>query len=48
MKSESVRPKVHSVNVSGAVRTVAFAGTEVITGFFTTALPGWHMRESSV
>jgi MOSC domain-containing protein YiiM len=40
MKSESVKPRVHSVNVSGALRTVAFAGTEVTTGFFKTALPG--------
>jgi MOSC domain-containing protein YiiM len=40
MKSESVKPRVHSVNVSGALRTLSFAGTEVTTGFFKTALPG--------
>jgi MOSC domain-containing protein YiiM len=40
MNSESVKPWVHSVNVSGPLRTLNFAGTEVTTGFFKTARPG--------
>jgi MOSC domain-containing protein YiiM len=40
MNIEPVRPSVYSVNVSGALRTVSFAGTEVTTGFFKTALLG--------
>jgi MOSC domain-containing protein YiiM len=40
MNSESVKPRVHSVNVSGPLRTLNFAGTEVTTGFFKTARPG--------
>ena len=40
MRTEPIKPRVHSVNVSGALRTISFAGTEVITGFFKTALPG--------
>ena len=39
MNSESVKPWVHSVNVSGPLRTLNFAGTEVTTGFFKTARP---------
>ena len=40
MNSESVKPWVHSVNVSGPLRTLNFAGTEVTTGFFKMARPG--------
>jgi MOSC domain-containing protein YiiM len=38
MQSKSASPKVRSVNVSGALRTVPFAGRRVTTGFFKTAL----------
>ena len=40
MKLEPVKPSVYSVNVSGALRTLYFAGEEVTTGFFKTALTG--------
>ena len=33
-------PRVHSVNVSGALRRVSYAGRWVTTGFFKTALHG--------
>ena len=40
MKGDPVFPQVHSVNVSGALRSVLFAGRRVTTGFFKTALQG--------
>lgn len=38
MKSRPVLSQVHSVNVSGALQSVFFAGHRVTTGFFKTAL----------
>ena len=38
MTRNSVPPRVHSVNVSGELRSVSFAGRTVTTGFFKTAL----------
>ena len=38
MINNSVSPRVHSLNVSGALRSVSFAGRTVTTGFFKTSL----------
>ncbi len=38
MSSKPATPKVHSVNVSGPLRSVFYAGRWVTTGFFKTAL----------
>lgn len=40
MKKNPVSAQVHSINVSGALRSVLFAGRRVTTGFFKTALQG--------
>ena len=40
MSSKPATPRVHSVNVSGALRSVSYAGRWVTTGFFKTALHG--------
>ena len=40
MQSELVKPSVHSVNVSGALRKIAFAGHSVKTGFFKSPSGG--------
>ena len=40
MQRRLASPRVHSVNVSGALRSALFAGTRVTTGFFKTALHG--------
>ena len=40
MQSRPVVPRVYSVNVSGALRSVSFACTKVATGFFKTPLNG--------
>ncbi len=40
MNTEPVKPRVHSVNVSGALRSVSYAGRNFTTGFFKTALHG--------
>ena len=40
MQNEPIRPTVHSVNVSGALRTIHFAGSDVLTGFFKSPRSG--------
>jgi MOSC domain-containing protein YiiM len=40
MNSQPIMPRVHSVNVSGALRSVTYAGRSITTGFFKTALHG--------
>jgi MOSC domain-containing protein YiiM len=40
MESQFEEPQVHSINVSGGLRKVEFAGQTVITGFFKTPVSG--------
>ena len=40
MQSATVRFAVHSVNVSGALQTINFAGHDVVTGFFKSPRSG--------